>query len=102
MTKIINSEIKKTQNILKALNHPLREQILADIWNNKNSINVTDLQIKLRTGAKIEQSVVSQQLSILRNAKLVTKERKGKYIFYSVDLNEISRLEFLVQQINKN
>ena len=98
MTKIINSEIKKTQNILKALNHPLREQILADIWNAKNSINVSDLHVKL----KIEQSVVSQQLGILRNAKLVKAERVGKHVFYSVDLNEISRLEFLVQQINKN
>lgn len=54
-------------------------------------MTVTELYVKLR----LEQSVASQHLALLRRAGVVLTSRDGKYIYYSVDherLEEIARL----------
>jgi DNA-binding transcriptional ArsR family regulator len=87
--KIDLLELKKAAIILRALNHKLRQQILRLIDENKK-ITVTDIYIKLR----LEQSVASQHLAILRKAGFVKTSREGKYIYYSINperLNEVMR-----------
>ena len=96
MTNSINIEIKKSTNILRALNHPLRQQILKDIHTRNNRICVGDLYVSLG----IEQSVMSQHLAILRRAKIVTAKRSGKNVYYSVDNTEINRVASLCKLIN--
>lgn len=66
---------------VRALYHPLRQSILVLIRDNNNRMNVTDIYVKLR----IEQSVASQHLAILRNEGFVTTEREGKTIWYSTN-----------------
>lgn len=73
---------------VRALNHPLRQKLLVLIKGNKNKINVTDLYRKLR----IEQSVTSQHLAILRREGLVTTRREGRIIWYSVNDAAISKV----------
>ncbi len=70
---------------VRALYHPLRQSILVLINDNKNRMNVTDIYVKLR----IEQSVASQHLAILRNEGFVTTEREGKTIWYSTNEDAI-------------
>ena len=87
--KIDLLELKKAAIILRALNHKLRQQIIRLIDDNKK-ITVTDIYIKLR----LEQSVASQHLAILRKAGFVKTSREGKYIYYSINperLNEVMR-----------
>ncbi len=73
---------------IRALNHPLRQKMLSLINKNGNRMNVTDIHVRLR----IEQSVASQHLAILRNQGLVETERVGKTIWYSVNDAAIERL----------
>lgn len=82
-------ELKKAAVILRALNHKLRQQMIKVI-DEHGKITVTDLYIKLR----LEQSVASQHLAILRKAGFVTTSREGKYIYYSLN---ISRLEDIMR-----
>ena len=77
--------------MLRAINHPLRQQILQAIFE-KNQITVTELYVALR----LEQSVASQQLAILRRAGFVKTHRNGKFIKYSVNEEKIERLEKLI------
>lgn len=87
--KIEEKEIlKRAKQKIRALNHPLREKMLALISNSNNKMNVTEIYVKLR----IEQSVASQHLAILRNEGLVTTERNGKVIHYSVDKDAVKEL----------
>jgi ArsR family transcriptional regulator, virulence genes transcriptional regulator len=79
--------LKNGKNKIRALYHPLREKIMALIDGNKNEMNVTEIYVKLR----IEQSVASQHLAILRNEGFVTARRDGKIIYYSVNHDEIKR-----------
>ncbi len=80
--------LKRAKYKIRALNHPLREKMLALIQNANNKMNVTEIYVKLR----IEQSVASQHLAILRNEGLVATERSGKVIYYSINKEAIKDL----------
>lgn len=83
---------KKAAMVLRAINHGLRQQILRLLHSNGKMI-VTDLYVKLR----LEQSVASQHLAILRKAGFVKTERDGKNIYYSVNYLRLNQ----VQEISK-
>ncbi len=59
------------------------------------SITVTDIYIKLR----LEQSVASQHLAILRKAGVVQTDRQGKYIYYSLDNERLTQISRLVEEL---
>jgi DNA-binding transcriptional ArsR family regulator len=85
--KIEDDNLKKAALRLRAINNRLRVTIL-QLIHKKGSIIVQDIYRKL----KIEQSVTSQHLAILRNANLVTTKREGKCIYYSVNYLELDFL----------
>lgn len=90
-------ELKKAAVILRALNHKLRQQILKLIDENEK-ITVTDIYIKLR----LEQSVASQHLAILRKAGFVKTNREGKYIYYSVNVPRLQEVMYYTSQLLKS
>lgn len=79
--------LKKAALVLRALNHKLRQQIVRFIDQEKK-ITVTEIYVHLR----LEQSVASQHLAILRRAGIVKTERDGKFIYYSISPERISRI----------
>ena len=80
LVKVDFLNLKKAAMILRALNHKLRQQIVKLIDENKK-LTVTEIYIRLR----LEQSVASQHLAILRRAGIVKTSRDGKFIYYSVN-----------------
>ncbi len=63
---------------LKALSEPLRLRIVSELRAGPKS--VSDLSDALQ----VELVTVSHHLQILRNARLVKTERKGRFILYSL------------------
>ena len=86
--------VKKAGLILRAVNHKLRQQILKLI-DEHGRITVTELYVKLR----LEQSVASQHLAILRKAGFVKTVRDGKFIFYSVNTDRLKELNRFVEEL---
>ena len=86
--------IKNAAMTLRSINHKLRQQILKLLEENKR-MNVTDIYVKLR----LEQSVASQHLAILRRANIVSTERMGKEIFYSIKNNRIEQVALFANRI---
>src|SRR5258705_2673294 len=86
--------VNKAGLIIRAVNRKLRQQILKLIDEHKR-ITVTELYVKLR----LEQSVASQHLAILRKAGFVKTVRDGKFIFYSVNINRLKDLNRFVEQL---
>lgn len=80
--------LKKAARILRALNHPLRLNIVTLIGENE-SLTVTQIYFKLR----IEQSVASQHLAILRESEILTATRSGKNIFYSINEDRVKAIK---------
>jgi DNA-binding transcriptional ArsR family regulator len=85
------SKIRKCVLILRALNHKLRQRIL-DLLEEHDALTVTDIYVKLR----LEQSVASQHLAILRKAGVVATERSGKFIYYRLDRDEMKRINTFI------
>ena len=90
--KINSDSLHNSSEILRALAHPLRMQILEFI-DKHDTINVN----KIYNTLKLEQSITSQHLRILRLAGVVETHREGKYIHYSVNYNKI---DHVVNSIN--
>jgi DNA-binding transcriptional ArsR family regulator len=86
--------IKRASLTLRALHHPLRKRLL-ELIEGKGKVTVTELYGKL----KIEQSVASQHLAILRRAGVVNTQRDGKKIFYSVNGNRIAEVADLAEDL---
>ena len=79
---------------LRAINHKLRQQIVKLLEENKR-MNVTDIYVKLR----LEQSVASQHLAILRRANIVMTERDGKFIHYALNHARIAAVAKFVNEL---
>lgn len=92
--KIDVLQLKKAALILRAVNHKLRQQILKLIHHN-GRMTVTEIYVKLR----LEQSVASQHLAILRKAGFVQTVRDGKFIYYSVSNQRLDEAHLFSQQL---
>ena len=88
------AELRKAVLVLRAVNHKLRQRII-DLLEINDSMNVTDIYIKLR----LEQSVASQHLAILRRAGIVDTERNGKFINYSINRDRLAQISRLVEEL---
>lgn len=86
--------LKKAVLILRAINHPLRQQMLRLLHQNKQ-MAVTSIYVKLR----LEQSVASQHLAILRKAGFVNTTREAKFIFYSVNYQRLEQVHRIAAQL---
>lgn len=94
--KIDIVKLKKAALVLRAINHKLRQQILKLISEN-DRMTVTEIYVKLR----LEQSVASQHLAILRKAGFVNTFRDGKFIYYSLSTDRLAEVhEFSHQLLN--
>ena len=97
LSKPQNEILRNARMKIRALNHPLRQRILSLVKSNRNRMNVTDIYVKLR----IEQSVTSQHLAILRREGVVNTKRAGRVIWYSVNDSNINQLLKICKQMIK-
>lgn len=89
------NEVRKAVLVLRAINHDRRQQIIQLLEEN-DKMTVTDIYIKLR----LEQSVASQHLAILRRAQVVVTDRNGKFIYYSLDKGRLAQISSFVDDLN--
>ena len=89
-------DVKKAQLTLRAINNKMRVKII-ELLVDKKTMNVTQIYVTL----KIEQSVASQHLAILRKAGIVKTERLGKVISYSIDYNRVDQIIASYELMNK-
>jgi ArsR family transcriptional regulator, virulence genes transcriptional regulator len=86
--------VKKGALIIRALNHKLRQSIIK-LLEDQKYMTVTEIYIQLR----VEQSVASQHLAILRTAGFLNTHRDGKHINYSIDIPKLEAAYKLLHSI---
>ena len=86
--------LKKAALVLRAMNHKLRQQMIKMLDENQR-LTVTEIYVKLR----LEQSVASQHLAILRRAGIVITQRDGKFIYYTVNYRRVSEVMKFVDDL---
>jgi len=84
----MNSTAYKTATmIIRAVNHKLRKQIISLLDENKR-MHVSDIYAKL----KLQQSVTSQHLALMRCAGIVTTNREGRNIYYILNHSRLAQI----------
>lgn len=78
--------LEKVTEMLKAVAHPTRLQIVSLLMEGERSVG--ELVRKLGT----KQSMTSQQLSILKNRRVLKSRRDGNVVFYSLAENGIKNI----------
>jgi DNA-binding transcriptional ArsR family regulator len=76
------------------MNHKLRQQMIK-LLDENGRLTVTELYIKLR----LEQSVASQHLAILRRAGVVITKRDGKFIYYAINYPRVAEINQFVENL---
>lgn len=86
--------LRKAVLTLRAVNHKLRKQII-NLLEESSKLTVTEIYVKLR----LEQSVASQHLAILRRAGVVKTTRDGKFIYYTLNKKRILEISELIEDL---
>jgi DNA-binding transcriptional ArsR family regulator len=86
--------LKKASLVLRAMNHKLRQQMIKLLDESKR-MTVTEIYVKLR----LEQSVASQHLAILRRAGIVSTQRDGKFIYYGINYARVAEVNTFVEDL---
>lgn len=93
LKKIIHA-LEWKEKVFQALSSSVRRQILSNLSNG--AMNAGEIADQFQ----ISKPSLSKHLSILENAGLISAEKKGKYIYYSlVEDNLINTLTGFVQEI---
>lgn len=92
--KIDYLNVKKAALVLRALNHKLRQQMI-QVLDAQGKMTVTEIYVQLR----LEQSVASQHLAILRRAGIVRTEREGKFVYYRINPERVDTINACVEQL---
>jgi len=81
--------------LLKALADPYRLRMLATLARTTEEVCVCDFTDAL----PLNQPTVSHHLRILRDAKLVTCERRGTWVYYRLAPEALDRLEAVLRSV---
>lgn len=86
--------IKKAALVIRAVNHPVRQKLLATIHQDRK-MRVTELHRTL----KLVQPLVSQHIAALKAAGFLEEERQGRNILYSVNYDRIKEVQDLAGKL---
>lgn len=89
--------LKKASLVLRAINHDLRRKILLLIQST-GRMTVTEIYVKLR----LEQSVTSQHLAILRTSGAVEAEREGKQMYYNINYERLQHIQNMIDYFTES
>ncbi|MBL4602666.1 MAG: helix-turn-helix transcriptional regulator [Emcibacteraceae bacterium] len=78
----------QTETVFKALSDPNRMKILNNLCSKDCPCNVGEVACC----CTVDLSVVSRHLSILKNAGIISAEKRGKEVFYHVNRKEVAAL----------
>lgn len=87
--KKIEIDFERAAEILKCIAHPVRLQLL-NALSDKKTLNVSELQIILN--CECEQSMLSHHLTKMKDKGILTSEKEGKFIYYTLVDSKIQNL----------
>ncbi len=88
-------KLKYSSDLMRAIAHPLRLKILEFIDRHE----VTNVN-KIYNTLKIEQSITSQHLKILKSVGLVDNNKEGKFKHYQIDYKKVMNIEKAIANFN--
>ena len=86
MPRDMAARATEVASLLKTLAHPARLMIVCTLVQGEHSVSQLEEKVDLH------QPHLSQQLTVLRDAAIVSTRRDGKQIFYSLAEDKVEQL----------
>lgn len=86
----------RVAEILKTIAHPVRLNIL-NLLIAQETLNVSEIQNQL--GCDCEQSMLSHHLNKMKDKAILSSQKNGKYIYYTIQDNNISPLLECIEKL---
>jgi DNA-binding transcriptional ArsR family regulator len=86
--KIVETDFEPAAGLLKAIADPYRLTMLATLASAEDDVCVCDFTDAL----PLNQPTVSHHLRILREARLVTSDRRGTWVYYRLAADAAARV----------
>ncbi len=80
-------------NLFKALAHPTRLKIIKRLWQGEQCV------CHLNEDIEFSQANISQHLKILKEARIVSSNKKGLYQYYQIRNDKIKNMIELAEHI---
>ena len=84
MTDLSESLLQELSGFYRVFGDPTRLRILTALRSGRLCVH------ELSRGLKLEQSTVSHQLRVLKNARVVRYRREGREIYYELSDNHVA------------
>jgi ArsR family transcriptional regulator len=84
--------LEKVSEVLKAMAHPVRLQILEGLIENECNVN------KIQQKLGLPQSTISQHLKTLKNAGIIKGRREKTKICYSILNKRVVEIIYLIKK----
>ncbi len=95
--RVTTKTFEHETTLFKAIGDSYRLRILATLARTANQVCVCDFTDAL----PLNQPAVSHHLRILREAGLVTCERRGTWVYYQLAFNALDRIEAAIGTVFK-
>src|SRR5688500_11158470 len=100
---VFTDNFNKLTSLFKALGEPNRMAIFSQICTSSASGSRQANVNEIKSCCDVDLSVVSRHLSVLKDAGVLSAEKKGKEVLYSVNGKELaSLLRNLADEIEKS
>ncbi len=71
-------QVHSTAELLKSISHPIRLEILCFLMDDEKNVSEIEKQFKSTI------SNISQHLTILRKANVITRRKEANFMYYSI------------------
>ncbi len=86
--------LERVAPVIRNMAHPLRLRILDFLSTSGEPCTVT----KIMEACEAEQAIISQQLRILKDQRVLTAKREGSFVYYTIaDKSVLMLLECIRQ-----
>ncbi len=86
--------LRRSVLLIRSVDHKMRQHIIRLLYEFPK-LTVTEIYLKLR----LEQSIASQHLAILRRSGIVETKRTGKFIYYSLNQERLEAISALIKEL---
>ena len=90
---MITRQVQEIADVCKMLGDPTRLSIVASLGKKSKSVGM------LCTELALPQPTVSHHLGLMRMARLVSRQRKGKQMFYSLNRKQLGPLKAFLAKL---
>jgi ArsR family transcriptional regulator len=90
-----HTQAEQTASLFAALADPTRLTILNLLAKSEGEVCVCDITASFKLG----QPTISHHLKILRDAGLITGDKRGKWVYYSLIRSQFENIKNLIDEV---